>query len=193
MRNLQHIAPDGPAGRRQFPFRRCITGKKDTARPAAHTDNGRVFVLFSSLLLNCRCFYNLYYTPFFAYFLVCLHFVYNFIQLSKLFHLLHNCYFFGGNFLFPRQIRRRRPQIRGEGDGINREPAGKSGGPSGMIKMAMAQDKKIHPISSQPPEKGHQDPFTRVISAGKTSRIHHDDFPFRSYDHGTVPLSHIQK
>ncbi len=55
---FEHIAPDGLLGRGQFGSCRSISGKQDAAALAAHSDDGRVFVLLTSLVLCFRCFHD---------------------------------------------------------------------------------------------------------------------------------------
>lgn len=103
VRDLQHITADSPGRRPQLLFPGSIAGKKDTVRTGNQPDNPRVLIL-PSFLIFCGCFYNLYYTLFFAYFLVCLHFVYNFSVLSKLFQSKHFCYCFSRKSISSSQI-----------------------------------------------------------------------------------------
>ena len=63
---LKHIALDGPLGRQFLHFRRSIPGKEKTVAITAHTYDGRVLVSCSSFLFQLRCFYDFYYTLFFA-------------------------------------------------------------------------------------------------------------------------------
>ena len=186
VRDLQHITADSPGRRPQLLFPGSIAGKKDTVRTGNQPDNPRVLIL-PSFLIFCGCFYNLYYTLFFAYFLVCLHFVYNFSVLSKLFQRYQFCYCFGGKSISSCQIGGREGQC---GDG---EPVRKACCSPGMIQMPVTKNQKIHFISSQPPEKRNQDPFSRIILSRQSPCIHHDDFPFRRNSHSTVPLPYIQK